>query len=101
MESEVEFTWRADKWDEEFNWRDNKWEEELKSEVKRWRVRWRDEKYMFGLNIHQAKSGVISNSLYRGWGEGPKIKVVQNGLKHALVLEFLGSDEIFEILCLS
>ena len=30
-----------------------------------------------------------------------KTKVVQNGLKHFLVLEFLRSDEIFEILYLS
>ena len=28
---------------------------------------------------------------------GPKIKIVQNGLKHTLVLEFLKSNEIFEI----
>ena len=28
---------------------------------------------------------------------GPKIKVAQNGMKHGLVLEFLRSDEIFEI----
>ena len=30
-------------------------------------------------------------------GGGPKIKVAQNGVKHGLVLEFLRSDEIFEI----
>ena len=30
---------------------------------------------------------------------GPKIKVAQNGLKRILVLEFLRSNEIFEILC--
>ena len=32
-----------------------------------------------------------------GGGGGPKIKVAQNGVKHGLVLEFLRSDEIFEI----
>ena len=32
-----------------------------------------------------------------GGGGGPKIKVAQNGMKHGLVLEFLRSDEIFEI----
>ena len=32
-----------------------------------------------------------------GVGGGPKIKVAQNGVKHGLVLEFLRSDEIFEI----
>ena len=32
-----------------------------------------------------------------GSGGGPKIKVAQNGVKHGLVLEFLRSDEIFEI----
>ena len=34
------------------------------------------------------------------WGGGggfPKIKVDQNGMKHGLILEFLRSDEIFEI----
>ena len=31
------------------------------------------------------------------WGGGQKIKVDQNGMKHGLVLEFLRSDEIFEI----
>ena len=32
------------------------------------------------------------------WGGGAKkIKVAQNGMKHGLVLEFLRSDEIFEI----
>ena len=30
-------------------------------------------------------------------GGGQKIKVAQNGVKHGLVLEFLRSDEIFEI----
>ena len=34
-----------------------------------------------------------------GGGGNPKIKVAQNGLKHGLVLEFLRSDEIIEILC--
>ena len=32
-----------------------------------------------------------------GGGGGQKIKVAQNGVKHGLVLEFLRSDEIFEI----
>ena len=32
-----------------------------------------------------------------GGGGCPKIKVAQNGMKHGLVLEFLRSDEIFEI----
>ena len=32
-----------------------------------------------------------------GGGGGQKIKVDQNGMKHGLVLEFLRSDEIFEI----
>ena len=32
-----------------------------------------------------------------GGGVCPKIKVAQNGVKHGLVLEFLRSDEIFEI----
>ena len=32
-----------------------------------------------------------------GVGGGQKIKVDQNGMKHGLVLEFLRSDEIFEI----
>ena len=32
-----------------------------------------------------------------GGGGGQKIKVAQNGMKHGLVLEFLRSDEIFEI----
>ena len=31
------------------------------------------------------------------WGGGSKIKVAQNGVKHGLILEFLRSDEIFEI----
>ena len=30
-------------------------------------------------------------------GGGQKIEVAQNGVKHGLVLEFLRSDEIFEI----
>ena len=30
-----------------------------------------------------------------------KFKVVQNGLQHILVLEFLRTHEIFEILCAS
>ena len=30
-------------------------------------------------------------------GGGQKIKVAQNGMKHGLILEFLRSDEIFEI----
>ena len=34
-----------------------------------------------------------------GGGLGLKDKVAQNGLKHILVLDFLSSDEIFEILC--
>ena len=32
-----------------------------------------------------------------GGGGGQKIKVDQNGMKHGLILEFLRSDEIFEI----
>ena len=32
-----------------------------------------------------------------GGGVESKIKVAQNGLKHVLVLDFLRSDEIFEI----
>ena len=37
-----------------------------------------------------------------GWGSrDKKIKVAQNGVKHVLILEFLRSDEILEILCAS
>ena len=55
------------------------WNDEMKSEMKRWkqfpslnmcqakseewRVRWRDENFFPGPNIHQAKSGVKKNSL--------------------------------------
>ena len=35
--------------------------------------------------------------MWGGGGGGQKIKVDQNGVKHGLVLEFLRSDEIFEI----
>ena len=47
-----------------------------------------------GLNICQAKSGVFSFLVI--WGDGgKKIKVPQNVLKHALILEFLKSDEFY------
>ena len=36
-------------------------------------------------NICQAKSGVISKSLYKEGVRGPKIKVAQSGVKHGLV----------------
>ena len=52
--------------------------------------------------MYQAKFGVISFS--RGGGGlgvwGLKIKVAQNGVKHVLILEFLRSDDIWEISCL-
>ena len=60
-----------------------------------------EKKKLWGPNIHQAKSGVISKSLYRGRGvRGPKIKVAQSGVKHDLILEFLRSNDICEISCL-
>ena len=40
---------------------------------------------------------IETNLVLSDWGEAPKIKVAQNGLKHILVLEFLKSDEICEI----
>ena len=66
-----------------------------------------EKKNFLGPNICQAKSGVISKSLYRGGGggggggvRGPKIKVAQSGVKHDLILEFLRSNDICEISCL-
>ena len=66
--------WRDEQWDEEMKrWKKNFWVwtyvkpnlvlSEI-SEMKRWRVRWRNEemkKKNLGLNICQAKSGVIWN----------------------------------------
>ena len=63
--------WRDEEWDEEMNrWRKFfwvgtciKWNLVLSeiSEMKRWRVRWTDEEFFLGLNMYQAKSGVIWN----------------------------------------
>ena len=60
-------------------------------------------KTFFGPNIRQTKSGVFSFSviIVGGWGgqgEGriPKTIVSQNVLKHALILECLSSDTIFQ-----
>ena len=57
---------KDDEWDKEVNGRDERWDEVMKGEMKRWRVRCSDEKKILGVNIHQAKSGVIWNPLY--WG---------------------------------
>ena len=43
------------------------------------------------------KPNVVFSKIPFTLGGGPKIKVAQNGVKHGLVLEFLRSDEIFEI----
>ena len=48
--------------------------------------------YFLGPNIHEAKSGVSSFS-----GGSPKIKVAQTVLRHALVLEFLSSDDFLRV----
>ena len=47
---------------------------------------------------HQAKSSVISNSLYwQGRGGGSPKKVAQNDMKHILVLEFLRSNDFLQV----
>ena len=52
----------------------------------------------FHLNLHQAKSDVISFLVVMLVGvQGQKIKVAQNCPKQILVLEFLKSNEIFKI----
>ena len=53
-------------------------------------------KKCFGLNLHQAKSDVISFLL--GVSGGQKTKAAQNSLKQVLVVEFFKSDEFFIIL---
>ena len=50
---------------------------------------------MKGIKMYQAKSSVISFWRREGGGKRSKFKVVQNGFKHILVLEFLKSEEFF------
>ena len=74
-------------------------------EKKLWKKIWKKKKiwkfFLGGLNIRQAKSGVISKSLYGGGGgSGVRKSVAQSGVKHGLILEFLRSDDICEISCL-
>ena len=45
-----------------------------------------------GLKMYQAKSAENQTG---GGGEGKKVKVAQNDLKHILVVDFFKSDEIF------
>ena len=56
------------------------------------------EKIFFSVRTYVKPNLVFSKiSFTVGGGGGPKIKVDQNGMKHGLVLEFLRSNEIFEI----
>ena len=68
--------------------------------MKGWKMRWREEKCMKP-NLQRTKSSWREGKT--GWeggageGVGPKITVVENSLKHILVLEFLKFEEILRI----
>ena len=54
-------------------------------------------KFFFSVRTYVKPNLVFSKISFMLGGGGQKIKVAQNGMKHGLVLEFLRSDEIFEI----
>ena len=54
-------------------------------------------KKIFSVRTYVKPNLVFSKISFMLRGGGQKIKVDQNGMKHGLILEFLRSDEIFEI----
>ena len=68
-----------------------------KFELKKFELK-KCEKKNFSVRTYVKPNLVFSKiSFILGGGGGPKIKVAQNGMKHGLILDFLRSDEIFEI----